>query len=139
MQTKEVRAFKNLLRNYKFYQERINKLEEDIDLCYHKLGGVRAVDPSREPIHSPMDKDIEYKIRDDIEKYEALMKHYKSNIDYVDSVLELIEEETREAIKKVYVESKTLESVSRKIYISASTLRDRIDVRLKLAIRKKEG
>lgn len=139
MQTKQVIAFKNRLRNYTFDLSRIVKLDEDIELCYHKLGGVKGIDPSKEPTHCQMDKDIEYKIRDDIEKYEALRKTYESNILYVDSVLELIEEETRQAIKDVYIYGKNMFKVASKLYISKSTLRDRMDYRIKLAIEKKEG
>lgn len=138
MQTKQVRAFKRRLEHYVDDLQRVSDLDEKIELCFHKLGGVKGIDPSKEPIHAQMDKDIEYKIRDDIEKYEALKRVYESNVIYVNSVLDLIEEETREAIKKVYIYGERQEKVASKMYLSRSTLRDRMDSRIKLALEKKE-
>ena len=66
MQRPEVRAFKNELRNYTYYCSRIASLEESIEFMYDRLGGVRGVDPSKEPLHSAPSKEYEYMLRDKI-------------------------------------------------------------------------
>ena len=133
-QPAEVLAFKNELKNYNYYLHRISTLEESIEFIYHRLGGVRGIDPSKEPIHAMPNKEMEYKLREDIECLEAKKKLLEEKTNYIDSILVEIEIPLREAIMAVYCEGKTMERVSMKYHLSSSGLNKRIIVALKKAL-----
>lgn len=134
MQSKKVKAFKREMENYNFYLDRIKKLDELIEYCYHMLGGVKGIDPSKEPVHAMPNKDVEYKIRDEITRHEKNKELAQGHIKFVDQVLSRINEETKEQIKSVFIDGKSLESVARKNFISKPTLQYRIDKELEKAL-----
>ena len=134
MQPMEVKAFKNELRNYTFYLHEISSIENSIEFIYDKLGGVRGVDPSKEPIHALPNKELEWKLREDITKLEAKKILLERKKDYIDSILILMENDLREAVFAVYCEGKTMQSVSLKYNLSTSGLNKRITVALKKAL-----
>lgn len=133
-QTDDVRAFKNELRNYNFYLHRLSSLEDSIDFIYHRLGGVKGIDPSKEPIHAMPNKELEWKLREDIEILEAKKSLLETKTNYIDSILAEIEIPLREAIMAVYCEGKTMERVGRKYHLSSSGLNKRIIIALKKAL-----
>lgn len=134
-QKEQVRAFKNELRNYNYYLHRIATLNNSIEWCYDMLGAdPRAVDPSREPMHSPPNKDFEYKMRDDIERYRAKLKRVENKIDDISQILSNIENETRMAIKSVYIEGKQMRIVASKLCLSLGALQNRIDKAIERAL-----
>ena len=134
MQREEVKAFKNELRNYTYYCSRIVSLENSIEYIYDRLGGVRGIDPSKEPTHVMPNKDLEYKLRDDIEKLEAKKKRVESQKQFVDEVLAKIENEFVEAIKKVYIEGLRMDKVCIEYNFSASGMGYRIDKAIERAL-----
>lgn len=135
MQSKDVKAFKRELENYNFYVERVKALDNLIEFCYHLLGGVKGCDPSKEPIHGGVpNKDREYKIRDEITHHEKNKALTLAKIDYIDEILSRMGEEPRNQIKSVYIDGNTMNNVSRKYYISKTTLQYRIDREIKRAL-----
>ena len=134
MQTAEVRAFKNELRNYNYYLHRIATLDESIEFIYDRLGGVRGIDPSKEPLHSPPDKDLEYKLRDDISRLEANKKLLENKIAYIEQILEKMETSLREAVIKVYAQGKPISVVCNDLYVSPSGLAKKINNEIKKAL-----
>ena len=137
-QSESVRAFKNDLKSYHYNLSRIVTLQNSIDFCYHKLGAdVRAIDYSREPSNSVPNKELEYKLRDDIERYEHLKAIFQMKVRYVDEILARIETNVREAIINVYVEHKKMEKVAPKHNISTNGLQYRIDKAIEGALDEK--
>lgn len=134
MQSQQVKAFKNELRNYNYYLSRVTTLKNSIQFCYDRLGGLRAIDVSKEPTHSPPNKDYEYKLRDDIESYEQLLRHTQAQINYLDEILSRIENELRNAIKSIYIEGKQMRYVAMTLYISHGGLQKRIDKAIEKAL-----
>ncbi|MBR3062341.1 MAG: hypothetical protein IKG65_08040 [Exiguobacterium sp.] len=134
MQKEQVKAFKNELRNYTFYCSRIVSLGNSIEFCYDRLGGVRGIDPSKEPVHAMPNKEMEYKLRDEIERYEATLKRYKEKVDSIDEILERIELPIREAVITVYVNGNQLVKVARDYYLSPTGLQKRINRAIEKAI-----
>ena len=134
MQKDNVKAFKNELRNYNYYLNQIVTLSNSIDWCYHRLGGVRAIDYSKEPNHSPPNKELEYKLREDIERYEHLKALTEDKIKYIDEILGKMETDVRWAVKCVYVEGKQMRNVAYKIFVGHSTLQNRIDKAIERAL-----
>ena len=138
MQDEEVRAFKNELRNYTYYLSRIVTLENSIEFLYDRLGGVRGIDPSKEPLHAMPNKEMEWKIRDDISKLQAKKERYENNLAEIDQILNLIEEFTRTALKLVYIEGKRTDIVAGQMLISPSGLKNRMNRAIKKAIKKED-
>lgn len=125
----DIKAFKNELRNYRFYQSKVKKWDILIQESYDKLGASpKSIDYSRVIMHGAVpNKDFEYKVRDEITFYESKRKPWKDKVDYVDNVLSLIETPLREDIMSVYVKGRSLAEVARPRYIIASSLRGRIN------------
>ena len=122
MQKDSVRAFKNELRNYNYYLSQIVSLENSIEFLYDRLGGVRGVDPSKEPTHSLPNKELEYKLRDDIERLERKKASVEAKAKEIDRTLSFMEEEIRYAIMCVYANGKQVKYMSDKMYLSPSGL-----------------
>ena len=133
-QSRKVRAFKNQLRNYNDYVKWIDELQEKIDDMWYKVGGVKGVDPSKEPLHSPPNTEYYYMMTDKIADLEEQKNLLEANRDYVDRILTTIEIPLREAIMSVYCDGKTISSVSLKYHLSSSGLNKRIIVALKKAL-----
>ena len=134
MQKPEVRAFKNELRNYTYYCSRIASLEESIEFMYDKLGGVRGIDPSKEPLHTQPSKEFEYMVRDkitDLEKNKAL---YEAKRDYIDLILGKMETSVREAVIDVYVRMEKCIKVADQHFLSSTGLQKRMNRAIEVAL-----
>ena len=127
MQKTRVKAFKNELRNYNYFCSRIKDLEASIGYCYDRLGGVRGIDPSKEPTHSQPNKELEYKLRADIERYEAKLARFQAKKHEIDEILERIEEPLKKAIIDVYANGNKIDNVSAKMDISPNGLAYRMN------------
>jgi len=132
-QSPSVRAFKNELMNYRFYQSREKKLNSLIEYCYHMLGGVRS--PSLEmPTHARRSPDTEYRIRDEIERHRENLASTQSKIRDIETILGLMEDEMREVVLRIYADGEKTEAVARKRYISARGLHYQINKSIQRAI-----
>lgn len=134
MQPAEVRAFKTDLASYYLKLEQIKRYDELIERLYDILGGVRAIDPSKEPIHSVPDKEKEYAIREQISRFEAKKQLLQAQTKDLEQTLERIEKPLCEAIIEVYAKHKTISSVARKMFFSESGLRKRMNKAIQKAL-----
>lgn len=134
MQPKEVKAFKNRLRYYSYLTQEINSLEEEIEELYERLGGVRGIDPSKEPVHAMPNKDVEYQLRDSISRLDATLSYKRAEKDEIDRILVKMEPSAYEAIKAVYIEGKLCENVALVQHMSPSGLKDRMNKAIKKAL-----
>ena len=132
----EVRAFKNELRNYAYYTSRVASLTDSIEFLYERLGGVKGIDPSKEPTHSLPNKDMEYKLRDDISLLDSKRSRLTNKIREIDELLDLMDYDIRMAIKMVYIYGKQVKSVADEYYMSSSGLAKRMDRAIEMAIKK---
>lgn len=133
-QSEKVKAFKNELRNYNYYLFRVNTLKNSIEFCYDRLGGVRGIDPSKEPTHAIPNKELEYKLRDDIERYEKERKRIQENILYIDTVLNRMEPDIMKAIISVYIYKEQVKKVADTLYLSHNGLQKRMNKAIEHAI-----
>ena len=127
MQKESVRAFKNELRNYNYYLSRITSLENSIEYLYDRLGGVRGIDPSKEPLHLVMDKDLEWRIRDRISDLDDQKKLYEVKVRYIDYILARIENPLKTAVISVYVEGKKCVKIADDMFLSSTGLQKRMN------------
>ena len=102
MQSEEVRAFKNELRNYNFYLSQERTLVNSIEFLYDRLGGVRGIDPSKEPLHIAPNKEMEWKLRDEISALDAKLSVLRAKINYIESILTKMDIDGRTAVIDVY-------------------------------------
>lgn len=133
-QSESVRAFKNELRNYHYYIGRAAELEDAIESLYDRLGGVRGVDPSKEPAHVLPNKEMEWKIREDITRLDLKLTNLRNKIAEIDEILGRIEEPIRTALKLVYIESNKVIMVAGMMYLSPSGLVKRMNREIKKAL-----
>lgn len=134
MQPKEVKAFKNRLRYYSYLTQEIKSLEEEIEELYERLGGVRGIDPSKEPVHAMPNKEVEYQLRDAISRLDATLSYKRAEKDEIDRILVKMEPSAYEAIKSVYIEGKLCENVALVQHMSPSGLKDRMNKAIKKAL-----
>lgn len=130
----EVRAFKNDLANYHVKITQIKKIETRIEDLYYQLGGVRGIDPSKEPIHSPPNKDLEYALRDKITVCEAKLSLVKAEIDDIRQTLDKMERPLRKAVFEVYANGNQIRAVASKMFLSESGLRKRMNKEIEKAL-----
>lgn len=135
MQKQEVRAFKNELRNYTYYCSRIATLNESIEFMYDRLGGVRGIDPSKEPTHSQPNKDYEYMLREQIERYEQNKALYVAKKDYIDQILSTVPNTLRGALKSVYIDGNRIDMVAIEYNLSANGLVYQMNKAIENAVR----
>lgn len=127
MQKEEVGAFKNELRNYNYYLSRVKTLEASIEFLYDRLGGVRGIDPSKEPLHTMPNKEMEYKLRDDISRLDAKKARFERHLQEIDEVLNRMGNDERWGVFKVYAERKRLEDICKIFHYSPSGFRSRLE------------
>lgn len=130
----DVKAFKNELRNYRFYVSRIVFLNGSIEFLYDRLGGVRGIDPSKEPTHSLPNKDMEYKIRDDISRLEAKKLLTERKVEEIEEILGKIDIPIRDAIRNIYIDGMHTTKVADMMFLSSSGLHGRINRAIKKAL-----
>ena len=136
MQRIEVKAFKNELRNYNYLCYYIETLKNSIEFCYDRLGGVRGIDPSKEPTHSMSNKELEYKLRNDIEHYESILRLKIDQKVEIDRTLDKIETPLRMAIISVYIKGNRVEDVAREMFLSHNGLYKQMNKAIMEALRE---
>ena len=127
MQKESVKAFKNELRNYNYYLSRVVTLQNSIEWCFEQLGGVRGVDPSREPLHIQPNKEREWYLRDRIEALEAQKLIAERKVKEIDEILAKMETSLKTAIIAVYVNGYRSDRVAKDMFVSANGLLYRIN------------
>lgn len=130
----DIVAFKNELRNYTHYKRRVKAQQELIDLCEYNLGGVKGIRYDKLPGHSPPNKDVEEKLRKEIDKHTQLRDDTQKKIDDIDKILNLIEISLRNDLIEVYANNKTIEEVAKKEYISTTGLLYQFNKAIKKAL-----
>lgn len=134
MQSKSVKAFINELRNYNYYASRVVTLTNSIEYCYHLLGGVHSIDYSKELAHTPPNKEREYKLRTDIERYEQIKSRMQSKITEMDEILNTMEITDRTLVFDVYVKGNPMRKVASANYMSLGALQKRLNKTIKKAV-----
>ena len=131
MQSKRVKAFKNELRAYSFNLSRIEALQSLIDICYsHLPGSVHGLDPSRIPMSSVPNKELEYRIRNEIDHHERNKSLTEAKVHYIDEILDQMETSLKQAVISIYVDGNTMESIATKMFLSTNALQNRINKEL---------
>ena len=134
-QKDSVRAFKNELRNYEIYRKEVTKFELEVEELYDRLGGVRGIDPSKEPLHAMPNKDLEYQLRDRISNLEAKINVRKAKLNQTDEILSRMETTLKQALFEVYAKGKTVDALAIRLEVSPSGLVKRFNKAIERALR----
>ena len=131
MTNSEIVAFKNELRNYRFYQKQVDELKSQEDMIYHILGGYKSPDPSKIPgSYNPNMNMNKAELGDklvDIDRKKAI---FQARIDILNEMLEQLPESIRQNIIDIYVNKKSYVHVADSIPIARTGLYKRITVAL---------
>ena len=129
MTSKEMDTFKNRLRNYNYYQDRINEIDEELSLIRYEMAGVKGIS-------------FEYRVSStniklkDVRKLELLEKHdslvnekyeHVKELEKLNRMLIQTELYQRQLIFEKYVNKKTYSQLSKKYHTAASVIKYNID------------
>lgn len=129
MTSKEMDTFKNRLRNYNYYQDRINEIDEELSLIRYEMAGVKGIS-------------FEYRVSStniklkDVRKLELLEKHdslvnekyeHVKELEKLNRMLIQTELYQRQLIFEKYVNKKTYSQLSKKYHMAASVIKYNID------------
>lgn len=126
----KVQAFKNELRNYRYYKNEKRKIKEKINLEYYNLANVKAVNPQKQP-GTTNEEYLHEKRNEAYERIAELKEKEKEiaiKIKAIDRVLDKIPEKNRKIITELFIEKKDANKICSLYYISKSTLYYRVDV-----------
>lgn len=133
----KVQAFKNELRNYRYYKNEKKKIKEKINLEYYNLANVKAVNPQKQP-GTTNEEYLHEKRNEAYERIAELKEKEKEiaiKIKAIDRVLDKIPEKNRKIITELFIEKKDANKICEKNFISKSTLYYRIDTWIERSIR----
>ena len=132
MTDSEIRAFKNEMKNYRFYQNQVESLTEQENTIYHQLGGYKSPDPSKIPgSYNPNMNIHKAELGDKLEAISRRKAAFQSKIDQLDEVLDQLPTEIRERIIDIYVKGKSYRDVANSVPIDISNLYRKINAALK--------
>lgn len=132
MNNNEIVAFKNDLRNYHFYQIKVDEFKQEEYMIYHILGGYKSPDLSKIPGgYNPNANIRKAELSDKLAGIERKKAIFQTRIDALDDMLKQIPEETRQHIIDIYVNKKGYTKVAESIPIARTGLYQRINKALK--------
>lgn len=134
----DVRAFKNELRNYRYYQKRLKAINEEIDNIYYNLSGIasKPFGASAGSTNQQAKEENRLNALDKIEKLKDKANIYTKQLQSLERTLNACSEEIRDAIIKIYCDGHTYSSMAIHTYYSPRGLEKRIDKEIKLALKK---
>lgn len=133
MNEKEVEAFKNRIRNYSFHIEQIEQINEEINVVFYDLTGVKGASYD---YHVPCtNQAIKNEHRTDLlEKLEELKekkKAHQEELDKLNAMLNQLNKTDRELVKKKLINNFTYDELSNQSYMARTTIQYRIDKAIK--------
>ena len=136
MTEKEKLAFKNRLRNYTFHLDTINELEEEIKIMWYDLAGVKGVGYEQiVPNTNQLIKELRrLDVGNKIDTLEEQIKAHREEINKLDVMLNQINKNDRELIKKKFIHNYTYHELSKQSYMAVNAIVYRIDKALEIVV-----
>ena len=133
MNEKEVEAFKNRIRNYNFHIEQIEQINEEMNVVFYDLTGVKGASYD---YHAPCtNQAIKNEHRTDLlEKLEELKekkKAHQEELDKLNAMLNQLNKTDRELVKKKLINNFTYDELSNQSYMARTAIQYRIDKAIK--------
>lgn len=123
----KVEAYKNELKNYKYYQERTKELMLDLDDLWYELSGVKGIRYDKEMSNSYNESLSEQRrldLLDQIARKESELDRIGKQVDYVNKIQQMLPQEIGKACIDIYVNGMSFEKVAvdNNLYCAPSTL-----------------
>ena len=118
-----------LKRDYPFLIYKIEDCQNEIDLLYHKMGGIKGVSYG-EPKGTTNQQAInEYKLElsEQISAIEIQKKIYQGRLDYIINILDKLSDYDREMFELRYKKHKTVYEIGNIYYLSGSAICKRMN------------
>lgn len=130
---KKVETFLLELRNLNNYKSKLKELEDKLDALFYDLTGVKAVrydlvkgmSNCQQIELNKLGKIEEYNIQKD--KIEKEIIRLKGNISYIESVLNKMDSNIKQACIEIYCKKKTYRALAKKQFCSINALHHRIN------------
>ena len=126
----DVVAFKKELENYSYYQTNLEGTKRLIEYNEYLLSNVHGLDPSKESGNGSsiwVETDAFKRITDELERLYKRKELREAQIEYIESILNKLSQETREACLKIYVEGESYAKVSSERFLSKKGLFSRVE------------
>ena len=129
----DIDAFKRELENYSYYKINLKGTIKLIKYNEYLLSNVKGIDPSKEPGGSSsvwVESETFKRISAELDRLYKRRDLRIMQIEHIESILDKLSEETRNACIDIYVRGKTYESISQKYGYSKGGLWYRIKAEL---------
>lgn len=133
----DVRAFKNELRNYRYYQKKLRQAKEDIDNIYYGLSGLagKPFGASAGSTNLSIKEEHRLEAYEKIERLKAIADTYSLAVQRIEATLDKCSVDMRDTIIKIYCDGHTYTSMAIHTYYSPRGLEKRIDKEIKQALK----
>ena len=86
-------------------------------------------------MHTQPDKELEYRIRDEIERYRKQKELYEAKVHEIDRILYNIENPLKTAIINVYIDGKRVDRIAGEMFLSHNGLAKRMNKAIERALK----
>ena len=134
----EIKTFIKLVATYRTNINQIDRLQERYDYLFYQLENVKGISfEAKATSTNLLDAEIrKHELRDKLEIIENKIKMLKMINEYIDKVLQQIDEDIRCAIVEIYCYEKTYEEIARKLNYSKAGLYFKIVDAIEQALEK---
>ncbi len=132
MSEEEIVVFKNILKNYRYYQMQIKELTAQVNYLYSVMSGGTSIkyDGLR---YSPVPQQF-FNTMEKKDKYEARLTMYKHLVEWCDLVLERLTPKIKRCVIDIYIDNKSFDETAERNNYSKSGLYGRIIRELKRVV-----
>ena len=133
----EVKAFKNELRNYRYYLKQKEILTDKKDLYFHSLTGMvgKGFDSQGGSTNESVKEEKRLETIDRINELEEKINKLDTKIDAIESVLNKVTKRVRKIMVGVYADGRTYLSYSTNENYSPRTLQQQVDKAIERALK----
>lgn len=105
---KKIQHYKNELKSYTYYVNRINYLKRELDAVVHKMTGVTGIDTTQPRITSvSTSKENFFELMHQEEELNKRIAHYQERLDLIDGLLKWVDEPYDKVLRGIYIDKKT--------------------------------
>ena len=105
---KKIQHYKNELKSYTYYVNRINYLKRELDAVVYKMTGVTGIDTTQTRITSvSTSKENFFELMHQEEELNKRIAHYQERLDLIDGLLKWVVEPYDKVLRGIYIDKKT--------------------------------
>lgn len=104
----KIQHYKNELKSYTYYVNRINYLKRELDAVVHKMTGVTGIDTTQTRITSvSTSKENFFELMHQKEELNKRIAHYQERLDLIDGLLKWVDKPYDKVLRGIYIDKKT--------------------------------